>query len=108
MLHTRTYEDIRGQPLFCLILCNRLDITKFYITLTDNIMKKLKATLITFLGMVVLALAFTIYPPNQASARAGDKQYVVTNCITFLCNDCYAGTNTCTDHTCTQCEPPGQ
>ena len=107
--HTRTYEDIRGQPLFCLILCNRLDITKFYITLTDNIMKKLKASLITFLGIVVLALAFTVYPPNQASASSDHFQYKADVCSGgWACNSCDPGTKACTWHSCAQCQPPGQ
>ena len=69
-------------------------------------MKKRKKALITLLGIIVLALAFTVYPPNKASARGEDKQWVATACIgcTIWGNDCYAGTNNCTEFTCSGCE----
>ena len=69
-------------------------------------MKKSKAALITLLGIVILTLAFTAYPPNQASARAEDKQFVAHACsgCTIWGNSCDVGTNNCIEKPCSGCE----
>ena len=68
-------------------------------------MKKRKATLMTLLGIVALALALTVYPPNQASARSETEQRISTLCEG--CNipgfACAAGTKQCTPAPCTAC-----
>ena len=72
-------------------------------------MKKRKTNLLTLLGIVALVLAsVNFYAPNPAYAYAGTKQFVITSCVTYLCNDCTSGTNTCSDNTCTQCRPAEQ
>jgi hypothetical protein len=47
-----------------------------------------------------------------ADGEGGDsnKQYISTECYLngvymFNCNNCDSGSNTCTDHTCNECEP---
>ncbi len=69
-------------------------------------MKKLKENFLALLGIIALSLALvTFYAPSDTYAGGGKRQWVSTDCAGHPCNDCNVGSNTCTDHICSQCIP---
>jgi hypothetical protein len=70
-----------------------------------------RKNIISLIGASSLVVALALFGiPQNSDGNGINQQFVSTTCIgantSYPCNDCTSGSNTCFDHTCSQCAPP--